>query len=387
MTLDRDTVLAALRPEDVASHLGITGGWRGRWLRSRRCGKADHGSEAFGLSRQGFWHCHACDQGGDLLSLLAVSEGLDVRADFPKVIALAAQIAGVEDDGDEWGANQRPAPKPRAPLPPLPPLVERVALAKRRAAWVWSRLVRREELRFSASDGYLAQRGLDAARVRQREDLRETPMRCTLEEVARAADLKSLAYNFAVPGLAVPVRGVDADGSMVDVRVRRFEPRTGQPKIMTMTGAVTVGPAEAGRPRSLVGCFGRPASVDCDLVVIVEGLMDYLTALQFWPGAQVLGAVDAGQLALVTAHAAQQLAWRDKESRILIVEQNDGVGGAADRSVNEDPNAATKVAVRALGPRRVGWLFCDGAGVKDLNDLVRTGAPVSEMIRWWVDGP
>jgi len=97
------------------------------------------------------------------------------------------------------------------------------------------------------------------------------------------------------------------------------------------------------------------------------GSLDYLTGLQIWPSAVVLGATEAGSLSLVAAHAARELAQRDSTSRLLIVEQRDPprtlrdgriVPGAADASVNEDPNAATKVAMRILGPRRVGWLFC-----------------------------
>lgn len=402
MTLDRNTVLAALRAEDVAEHVGIKGQWRGLWMRSSRCATADHASDAFGISQRGFWHCHACDTGGDLLDLIARSEGLDLKADFPKVLKVAAAIAGVSDEADDWGAlPAKPAPRPRPALPELKPLSERVAIARKRAAWVWSRLLSWNDVSYQRADGttrstadsYLAlSRKLDPHAIRQQEELRETPMRCSIEEAVKSADLKSLKYTFGVPGIALPVRSV-SDGHLVDIRIRRYEPRDGQPKIVGMLGGVTVGPAEAGKPRTLIGCYGHPESVDSDLVVIVEGAMDYLTALCLWPNARVLGAVDAGSLALVTAHAARQLAGRDKESKILIVEQDDGAGAAADRSVNEDPNAATKVAIRILGPRRLEWLFCDTRGqmahggkdvpAKDLNDLVQAGANVKEMVSRW----
>lgn len=403
MTLDRDTVVAALRAEDVVAHLGIPGQWRGRWLRSRRCGAADHTSDAFGISAQGFFHCHACDTGGDLLKLIAIGAQLDIRNDFPAVLKLAAEIAGVSDAADDWGSiPERPAPRPRPVAPPLPSLPERRETARKRAAWVWGRLWHHDELAGrnrdtgaligSAGDLYMKARGLDAAAIRAREDLRESPMRCTIEEAVKSADLKSLKYTFGVAGLAVPVRDVE-DGKLVDIRIRRYEPRPDQPKIVGMLGGLTVGPAEPGRSRVLVGCYGHPENVDSDLVVVVEGALDYLTALAVWPNAQVLGAVDAGSLALVTAHAARRLAARDKESKILIVEQDDGAGAAADRSVNEDPNAATKVAVRILGLKRLEWLFCDTRGqmahggndvpAKDLNDLVRAGADVKAMVSRW----
>lgn len=410
MSLNRDTVVSALRAEDVANHYGITGSWRGRWLRSSRCAVADHGGEAFGISRDGMFHCWSCDTGGDLLKLIALGEKLDIRHDFGKVLEVAAAIAGVEDD-ESFGAAERPAPRPRAPLPALPSLADRIVTAKKRAAWAWNRLVEWNEVghttpwgqpgRHCAADHYLSQRGLDPAIVRDREELRGTPLRCTMEEMAKSPDLKSLAFLFATPGFALPVRGVDA-GELVDIRIRRFEPRPDQPKIIGMVGGITTGPAEGGRPRQLVGCYGRPHELDDqELVVIVEGALDYLTALQVWPTAWVLGAVDAGSMGLVAGHAARRLAERGPEGRILLVEQNDRPGvhrdgtprlGAADASINEDPNAATKVAMRLLGPKRVGWLFCEdddggGASVKDLNDLfVRRGAPiVRSCVKWWVD--
>lgn len=394
MTLDRATVLAALRAEDLVAHYQIPGQWRGRWLRSMRCAVMDHSAEAFGISRDGRWHCWSCDQGGDMLRLVAVGEKLDMRSDFPRILEIAGKIAGVEDD-ESFGGSPPAPKKERPPVPPIPPLHERIATAKKRAAWVWDRLVAPEETT-RATDMYLGARHLDYIGIRKLEDLRETPMRCRPDEWAGKPDLKSLSYLFAVPGVAIPVRAVD-DGRLVDIRSRRMAPREDQPKIIGMLGGVTVGGAEAGRTRTLVGCYGRPHCIDpgpSRTVICCEGAMDYLTGLCLWPEAQILGAVDAGSLALVVGHAARQLV-SYPGGRLIIVEQNDGAGAAADRSVNEDPNAATKVAVRILGPKRVGWLFCDlkenlvagqvGVTCKDLNDLVRIGADPRKMVRWWSD--
>lgn len=413
MNVQRDDVVAALRSEDVANHLGIKGQWRGRWMRSARCGETDHGSECFAIAQHGRWHCHSCDKGGDLLALLALGEGLDIKEDFGKVLEIAAGIAGVEVDagGDLFGIGpSKPAPRPRPEAAPLAPLADRIALAKRRAAWVWDRLTGSD---CEIPQTYLRARGLDPARVLAREQLKSTPLqldkalRVQIEDRAPniTPELRTLWWTMGIRkgtlSMAIPVRAV-TDGALVDVRLRRLEPLEGQPKIVGMVGNVTVAPAERGKMRRLIGCYGNPHAIDADHVVIVEGALDYLTALQLWPGAQVLGAVEAGTLALVTAHAASALAWRDSTSRLTIVEQADPprvlkdgrtVAGAADQSINEDPNAATKVAVRLLGhPKRVGWLFCelagtlvDGKPVKDLNDLIRAGADVMGMHRWWTD--
>lgn len=406
MTLDKSTVLAALRVEDVLQHFGIPGVWRGRWLRSRRCAEGDHDTDTFGISRDGRWHCFSHDKGGDLMRLVATGHGLDPRTDFQRTLEIAAEIAGVQDDDSFGGRGSSPPAIPRVPLPPIPPLEERIATAKRRAAWVWDRLVRREETPRSAADLYLAhERKLDPAAIRKLEDLRETPLRVSQQQIAnRGEEMARLVRSFSVPGIALPVRAVD-DGSLVDIRIRRYEPREGQPKIVGMLGGVTVGPADRGGVRRLVGCYGQPACLDpgpSKLVVVVEGAVDYLTALCLWPEAQVLGAVDAGCMGLVAGHAARGLA-SYPGAQLLLVEQADPPRvqadgtmklGSGDRSVNEDVNAATKIAVRILGPRRVGWLFCGAHGrddnmigkpCKDLNDLVRHGMDPRKMVRWWRD--
>ncbi|HEY6114474.1 MAG TPA: hypothetical protein VI172_00815 [Candidatus Dormibacteraeota bacterium] len=408
MTLDKSAVIASLTVDAVLQHFQIAGAWRGHWLRSRRCAKADHSDDAFGIKRDGHWHCWSCNEGGDLLRLVAFGHGIDPRTDFQRALELAAEIARVQDD-ESFGGTEPRKPVVRPALPPIAPLPERIALAKRRAAWVWDRLVRREETPRSAADGYLAhERRLDPTGLRKLEDLRETPLRVAPQEIARSEDMARFVRSFSVPGIALPVRAVD-DGQLVDVRIRRYEPREGQPKIVGMLGGVTVGAPDRGGVRQLVGCYGHPECIDPGpslLVVVVEGAVDYLTALNVWPDAQVLGAVDAGSMSLVVGHVARGLA-SYPGANLLIVEQadpprmqQDGTTklGSGDRSINEDVNAATKVAVRILGPKRVGWLFCGGVEpylhqdggpaictTKDLNDLVRAGIYPKKLVRWWRD--
>lgn len=400
---DRDTVLASLDAGAVASHLGIKGVFRGRWMRSHRCALLDHSSDAFGLARDGRWHCWSCDDGGDLLKLLALGAGLDIRNDFRAVLDIAAQIAGVDAE-DDFGAPTRPPAKARPPEPPQIPAKIRVEIARKRAQWVWDSLVDPATKPRSGVRPYLVSRGLDVDAVLAQEKIHETPLRCSPEQAALKPELERLCKMFAVPGFAVAVRS-PKDGALVDVRIRRYEPQGEQPKIVGMLGGVTTLAADNQRARELIGCYGFPHRIDHDLVVVVEGLADYLSALCVWPNACVLGAVDAGSMALVVGVAADALAARDATSRILIVEQNDGaprerngkmLAQAADRSVNEDVNSAAKVAIRKLGARRVGWLFCwnvkaeddfggGGEPVKDLNDLLRYGYNPAAMAQWWSD--
>jgi hypothetical protein len=386
VTAKRDDVLAALRAEDVANHLGLKIAWRGRWGRARSCARTDHSSDAFAFARDGMWHCYSCDEGGDLLKLLAISEGLDVKAEFPKVLELAAAVAGLIDE-DDFGGPSKPPPRVRPAPPPIDPIDKRLALARKRAAWVWSRMVERElpSGRLN-SDRYLElERGLAPSLVRAREEYSDTPLRISRAEASKGgADLEKLARMFARPGLAVPVRS-PIDGALVDIRIRRFESTDDRPKIVGMLGGVSSSQAVG----ELYGCYGFPHAIESDLVVVVEGLIDYLTALVRWPGADVLGAVEAGSLSLVAAHAARALAEHSDSGRLLIVEHADGFTkqgkpGAGDRAVNEEMNAATKVANSILGPRRLGWLFCGGAdGIKDLNDMWLAGIQIEP--RFWAD--
>lgn len=56
--------------------------------------------------------CFGCHATSDALGLVAAAHGLDARADFPRVLALGAALAGLSDD-----APGAPPPRPRAPEP------------------------------------------------------------------------------------------------------------------------------------------------------------------------------------------------------------------------------------------------------------------------------
>lgn len=65
--------------------------------------------------------CHGCGFGADVLGLYAAVRGLDPRADFPRVLAELAELAGVHLE--ERGPMPRPSPRTArrgAPRPPAP---------------------------------------------------------------------------------------------------------------------------------------------------------------------------------------------------------------------------------------------------------------------------
>lgn len=87
-------------------------------------------------------HCHACGASGDALSLVAVARGLDVRRDFPAVLAEAARIAGLDPLG---AAARPPLAKARPPaskrakaLSPAPaPVLDEATFAAMAEALLW----------------------------------------------------------------------------------------------------------------------------------------------------------------------------------------------------------------------------------------------------------
>ena len=61
------------------------------------------------------WKCFSCSASGDVLSLIACANGLDVRGDFGRVLEIAAEMAGVELEDRPARKRTRPIVK-RAPV-------------------------------------------------------------------------------------------------------------------------------------------------------------------------------------------------------------------------------------------------------------------------------
>lgn len=397
--LDKQVVIDALRVEDVLAAYSIDGRWSGRWLRSKRCPATVHGTDGFGISREGKWHCHGCDiGGGDLLSLIAAFEGLDCRNAFGDVIAVAATIAGV-DENDDFGPSPtaRKPRKPATPAPVIPPLAERIATARARCEWVWSHLKSPDQNERTASTGrhwYLESRGLRWSELphHAKINVRDLGFWTVPGDYDKLAEVcgedwdppdrrritKALTSIYNAIGVGVCVRHVET-GILTDIRARRAEPAEGEPKILGMKDGVTVDTRQHGT--DLVACYGNPHHMESDLVFVGEGWADYLTACLRWPKADVLGSVDAGSYPLVASFAARYLAERGG-GRLVLIAQNDPprtkkkpdgteeiIRGAADRAVD----AAAKRAIGLLGPDGVGWLEASRYGVKDLNDIARAG--------------
>jgi hypothetical protein len=62
------------------------------------------------------WHCHACHEGGDAITLVAALEGLDHRRKFRRVAERAAEILGVTLEGGPRPARRRRRADPAVSL-------------------------------------------------------------------------------------------------------------------------------------------------------------------------------------------------------------------------------------------------------------------------------
>lgn len=378
--LQKDDVLAALDVDAVLAHYGIRVLPHGRWRRGRACpDRNDHDADAFGVSPEGKWACHACQTGGDLLTFVARAEGLDPQTDFAKVLEVAAKIAGVVA-GD-------PPPVRRAPAPTGPSLDERIAQAKKKAAWLWGRCLTKS----LTVEHWLKERALDPEAIRmltmvtkdfeEESEIAFGPIAMKPEEIEKSDATRSIWRAFGLFAVCLPVRSI-RDGSIIDVRRRavprawfgedtnRFVAGEDVPKIMGMLGGVTSHEGE------LVGCYGRPHEIDGTRpVVVAEGWADYLTARLAFTEFDVLGAVDAGQYAAVAAYAANVVAAAGATENVILLAQNDPprldqktqkwVQGASARALE----AARALCLRRLPIAQVPIVVPKGC--KDANEVAQ----------------
>ena len=54
------------------------------------------------------WHCFSCDRGGDLFDLMGLMDGIDARADFPRVLGEAREMFGRGAFVDSRAVSERP---------------------------------------------------------------------------------------------------------------------------------------------------------------------------------------------------------------------------------------------------------------------------------------
>lgn len=321
---DTEEVKLALRarPRAVLERYGKVHRSGGQYECSWCPGKA-HGRRAMTFHPiKLVWCCHVCNTGGDVFDLIAGAEGLG-RGDFGKVIAIAAEIAGVPPTTAshdervrlhaEWKRQNAAAAAAEAEREAK---MRRSANARSIAYW--------EGLQPHHVDGirYLDQRGLAVAH--------------------ESGLLRYDGRHGGAPSLAL----LAFDGDISNV-VRR----------PIGTGEKPRGLPECGTSGTFVHSV-KDIETDRD-VILAEGFADSLTALVAWKDARVLGAHGAGNLPTIAKEAATRIA--AVGGRMVVVPHRDEAGFVRSREV-------VALALRAGLSLHRGTLRVVHLGAKDLND-------------------
>lgn len=204
-------------------------------------------------------HCFGCGAGGNALALVAAARALDVRRDFRRVLAEAAELAHVSVE-PPWHATSAPAPAP-----------PEIAGDDLEALWTACGAV--------YDDGELAaalrRRGLEPGDVTDRDLARALPKGRALPRWARFArkSWAELDNRFVVPMY-------DAGGRLASLHARYIgdEPRDLPPKGLSPAGGRIAGTVMADAlGRLLLRADAAPAWWTERVVLVEEGVPDFLT--------------------------------------------------------------------------------------------------------------
>lgn len=292
--IDRDAIRVELGVESVLDAYGLRGTMRNGWYRLSICPRCQEKSsrEAIAIeASSGRWLHHGRERSaggecsGDLFDLVAACESLDTRRDFAKVLARAAQLAGHSSSDPDLDRRIQERLEQRRQLEEREARVRQAAALG--AAGYWQALATRNP----TGETYLTRRGLDPYPL---------PVRYT-------------------PDGDVCVALHSSTGTVTSVAMRLVVPGD-RPKVLVRKGTTT-----RGTMVDAVSDIVYPRDV-----VLVEGVMDALTARAAWPQAIVLGANGAGNLASVAAAAIPRV--KLARVRLLLVPHDDepGVRGMAE---------------------------------------------------------
>jgi hypothetical protein len=324
-------------------------------------------------SINGQWHCHAHGCHGSIFDLVALYAGLQ-RSDFAKALQLTAEIICIapsstnefERQAHRAQAEQRLHEQQRRQTDED---AQRDALARTTVPTVWQSL----QWRSAEGEAYLHKRGLDelvARGIGERAAMVDTVnvhnrgdgpvLSDVILKFAPVRMMSEAARMLHVPAICVPVRCF-VNGSIVNVVSRVIEPINDR-KVFGLPKLPKQGAFGAWLPN-----WGRLSNEPHDInrVILVEGLVDYLTARLVWPRALVIGADGSNMLPKVAAQIAPVIA--KTGTRLLIVPHRDGETPSADAAGQRAAIDAAKNAVDA-GLRINHTLHFLHLRANDLND-------------------
>lgn len=226
------------------------------------------------------WRCFSCDASGDLLTLVAVVRGLELRSQFREVLLEAAMVAGHWEAaaalrGDRPEGERRPAP-----VRPEPPPVEPRTYpdpAEVEALWVSAGPVSDDR----SASRVLVGRRLDPSAIDQINIARVVPEVGTWPDWARYG-----RKTWGETGHRMLLRVFDATGKCRSVRAWRIDEGPDElPKRLPPKGHLSEKLVLANRRAvgMLLGLL-RPKRL-----VIVEGEPDFVRACLTWPAEATIG--------------------------------------------------------------------------------------------------
>jgi hypothetical protein len=353
--LDADTVRAALRVTAILARFGEEYRDRPeiRLAVCPACGQRQRRASVVIDRESGRWihHGGATAVGapckGDAFDLVAAYAGLDAGLDFPRVLELAAQIAGVTPDSDPTElARIRAEYRARTEARDRRAADER-ARGEAKVPALWADLERRH-LR---GERYLADRGLDPATLRRRGDV----------------------VRFYVDGAPAVLLYDLETGAPINI-IRRQIDR--EPKILSLDLGDVLGTDDVVGTFSTRGTLtGRVTDIDpdgVDVAVLVEGLTDSLAALLAFPACAGVGANGWYMMPHVAAAIAPRLVAARGWLLVAVDDDEQGIAGAGDAMrAAVDVGLVLRKTVRAI----------EFGAHHDLADAWRAGW------RWtWPDG-
>lgn len=272
-------------------------------------------------------HCFGCGQTGDVISLAAAVLRLELRADFPRVLAELAARSGIVAEA----ARPLPAPPPLRPLPPPSrPPVDEV-----RDLWARCLPICDDPVLSMALRG----RALEPAVIADRDLARCLPPAGSLPAWARCA---GQSWRASGHRLIVPL--FDDVGALVSLHARSFA-ADADPKGLSPAGHSSAGLVMADGFARGVLIHGRPAwwSLGEPLtLVIAEGVPDFLTDASVfgeWEQAPATLGVLSG------AWSADVAARIPDGCRVVIRTHSDRAGQSYQRQIGESLHPRCRVEV------------------------------------------
>lgn len=255
-------------PSDVIRLLGLSAGRREGTRFWVSCPWHSERSPSCALQVRGgvlLAYCHACNAGGDVLSLIAASNDIDITRDLPRVLEEGARLANIDLERLPF-APAAPRPIPRSPLPP-------VALV--RVLWDTCIPVSGDT---AVTEWIRDVRGLDPEVVDRYGLARALPEGAVVPQWARyrgsadrARPWSELVYRAIVPMY-------DEAGELRSVRARAIaQPPDNGPKALPPSGFTVKGVVMMDQLAKSVFASGCWPSDARRVVIVAEGEPDFLT--------------------------------------------------------------------------------------------------------------